>query len=285
MPDAAVPAPTPADDVTNAAEIERIRARATAADYEPTAEDVELCQSGECGGCFVCYGRPMLMFGEGDVRLLLAEIERLRAGVSPQPEITTVDGRQQGQPDAVSEIARFFCHELAGEHAVPNDTHRDVAIDLLSELRAAGLVYDGPQPEITRQQPVTQFGQPLVLITTEHNDQTDESVVDASLPIVDVPPDTELVLVPLAVWALLVDGAIPTTDHGVQLMHGPDCEGCQQVRRMLTGRGELARRESCGQPAAVRLPDGSTWCEGCDETARRFGYDDGATPAGPEDET
>jgi hypothetical protein len=24
-------------------------------------------------------------------------------------------------------------------------------------------------------------------------------------------------------------------EHGVRLMHGPDCEGCQSVRRMLRG--------------------------------------------------
>ena len=32
--------------------------------------------------------------------------------------------------------------------------------------------------------------------------------------------------------------------------------------------------ESCGAYADVRLGDGSTWCEDCDTTARRLGYDD-----------
>lgn len=33
--------------------------------------------------------------------------------------------------------------------------------------------------------------------------------------------------------------------------------------------------QSCGQPAAVLLDDGSTWCRLCDGSARRLGYDDG----------
>lgn len=32
--------------------------------------------------------------------------------------------------------------------------------------------------------------------------------------------------------------------------------------------------ESCGAPATVRLPDGSWWCESCDEGAERLGYNE-----------
>lgn len=32
--------------------------------------------------------------------------------------------------------------------------------------------------------------------------------------------------------------------------------------------------ESCGQPAAVEMADGSTWCAECDAAATRLGYDE-----------
>ena len=35
--------------------------------------------------------------------------------------------------------------------------------------------------------------------------------------------------------------------------------------------------ESCGAVADVRLEDGSTWCDACDEAAETLGYDDEVT--------
>jgi len=32
------------------------------------------------------------------------------------------------------------------------------------------------------------------------------------------------------------------------------------------------RCESCGEPADVKLEDGSAWCDECDGAARRNGY-------------
>lgn len=35
----------------------------------------------------------------------------------------------------------------------------------------------------------------------------------------------------------------------------------------------LARCESCGHRAHIRLADGSTWCEDCNVAAHHLGYD------------
>lgn len=110
----------------------------------------------------------------------------------------------------------------------------------VSHSAIAGRAGVSPQPEITR----PDFDAIQAVVAEPLLRWTD-----------DMHPKTvpELVTeIANAVWALLADGATPA---------GP------------------ATCESCGQPATVTLPDRSTWCEGCDETARRFGYDVGATPA------
>jgi hypothetical protein len=37
--------------------------------------------------------------------------------------------------------------------------------------------------------------------------------------------------------------------------------------------GQAVTCESCGHIADVRLPDGSVWCLGCNESANNLGYD------------
>lgn len=121
---------------------------------------------------------------------LTAAAEAVRALVDGQPAPTDehIDGRD-GRAHAL--IARFLASELAGELTEPNDTHRDVASDLLSELRAAGLVYDGPPATEPRPDTVLWEGETRKVM---HAD-TSLNGTTSYIPIprdFDVPPGTRV---------------------------------------------------------------------------------------------
>lgn len=53
-------------------------------------------------------------------------------------------------------------------------------------------------------------------------------------------------------------------------MGGQAGAGVSEIVRL----SETKRCESCGVRADLKLPDGSFWCDECDEAARQLGYDE-----------
>lgn len=59
-------------------ELDAIRER-LAPPPRPTVEQRDVCAAGECGGCVVCWGPPIPVFGPATVGVLLAHMDRLTA--------------------------------------------------------------------------------------------------------------------------------------------------------------------------------------------------------------
>lgn len=91
--------PDPTQSVAEA--LAEVRER-TGPPPEPTPEQKALCADGECGGCIICYGPGVPVFGPGTVVALADEVVRLSALLAGEGERERVEAEQEQIRDAGS---------------------------------------------------------------------------------------------------------------------------------------------------------------------------------------
>lgn len=112
---------------------------------EPSDEEKALCVEGECGGCIICYGPGVPVFGPRTVIALADEIDRLRAaladGVAAGPQATPGQVLWEGETSADG---------VQGPPLAPGWSILNRAVEVPPGTSVRVVAADGaPQPDVT----------------------------------------------------------------------------------------------------------------------------------------